>query len=91
MLYIDQPLTTGLSYTSLGNGTFNPMTEEFVEVKTGDEVPPANLTTHHATINNRVNDTLTLTTKAAARTFWRFAQVWFNEYVRTICRHLISC
>jgi carboxypeptidase D len=79
MLYLDQPLGVGFSYTSLANGTWDTLTETFTELKDDEDLPELSVTLRQATLNNRLEETLTLTTRAAARTLWRFAQVWFNE------------
>lgn len=84
MLYIDQPLGSGFSYTTLTNGTYNLANKTFTELEDGDDLPELSLTLRQATINSHLNDTLTNTTMSCARTLWRFAQVFFNEYVPSL-------
>ncbi|KAJ4199980.1 hypothetical protein NW767_007960 [Fusarium falciforme] len=79
MLYIEQPLGTGFSYTKIENGTYDTLTGEFTPVVDGEALPELNVTNLHATLQAAgIGDTMN-TTKTAARTLWRFAQVWFNE------------
>lgn len=80
MLYIDQPLGTGFSYTHIKNGTLDLVTRNFTE---GDNVESdLGLTFLPATIQPDATDITTVanTTASAARSLWRFAQVWFNEF-----------
>lgn len=88
MLFIDQPLGVGFSYTSLANGTYDILTEKFTPVEDEDDLPPLNVTFRQATLNNKLNETMTYTSMAAARTLWRFAQVFFNEFVVSPLSHL---
>lgn len=95
MLYVDQPLGTGFSYTTLRNGTFNLIDKTFTVITDG-KVSASNLTHMPATLDElaeavqvdeekgtlsptKYNNIATNTTMTAARTFWRFSQVWFNE------------
>jgi hypothetical protein len=80
MLYIDQPLGTGFSYTHIKNGTLDLVTRNFTE---GDNIESElGLTFLPATIQPDATDITTVanTTASAARSLWRFAQVWFNEF-----------
>lgn len=88
MLYVDQPIGTGFSYVSLLNGSMNMITQTFVaeDSESGEGGPELNLTTVAATLDQGwqqedvVNQALLpRTTLGAARTMWKFAQVWFNE------------
>lgn len=80
MLYIDQPVGTGFSYTNLANGTLDLVTREFVPATGDDDLPnPANLTLLPATIQPSGISNAPNTTKSAARALWSFSQVWFNE------------
>ncbi|KAM5346204.1 hypothetical protein ACJ41O_009209 [Fusarium nematophilum] len=80
MLYIDQPLGTGFSYTVLANGSFNALTETFTPVDSEADLPEFNVTTLQATMQVGGPKDFTNSTKSAARSLWRFAQVWFNEF-----------
>jgi hypothetical protein len=79
MLYIDQPLSVGFSYTTLLNGTLDILSGNFTPVASEADLPELSLTTVQATLQEPDTTILANTTKTAARTFWRFAQVWFNE------------
>lgn len=78
MLYIDQPAGTGFSFVDTANGTFNHLTQEFAP---DQEVQQLNIFTEVPATLDRNPTTVTSSAMAAARTLWRFAQVWFNEYV----------
>ncbi|VUC25523.1 unnamed protein product [Clonostachys rosea] len=80
MLYVDQPFGVGYSYTTALNGTLNTLDQTFSPVSTDAELPQLNLTTIPGTLHAGGPETVTNTTMSAARTFWRFAQVWFNEF-----------
>lgn len=90
MLYIDNPIGTGFSYVTLANGTLNTMNNTFLpaiadentmqSVTDVDDLPEVNMTMIPATLpvvtqQNTVNSSM-----AAAKMFWKFAQVWFNEF-----------
>ncbi|RTE82993.1 hypothetical protein BHE90_002455 [Fusarium euwallaceae] len=80
MLYIEQPLGTGFSYTKIENGTYDTVTGEFTPVVDEEALPELNITNIKATLQTAgIGETMN-TTKTAARTLWRFAQVWFNEF-----------
>ncbi|EEU39939.1 uncharacterized protein NECHADRAFT_39178 [Fusarium vanettenii 77-13-4] len=79
MLYVDQPIGTGFSYAKLANGTLEVLSHTFTPSEDG-EVPEVNVTTFQATLDVRLPETVPKTTMSAARTFWAFAQVWFNEF-----------
>ncbi|KAM0425682.1 hypothetical protein ACHAPT_008929 [Fusarium lateritium] len=80
MLYIEQPLGTGFSYTTIENGTYDTMTGKLTPAADEKALPELNLTNLQATLQVAgIGDTMN-TTKTAARTLWRFAQVWFNEF-----------
>ncbi|KAK0649965.1 Alpha/Beta hydrolase protein [Cercophora newfieldiana] len=81
MLYIDQPVTTGFSYTTLVNTVLdylNPEAFTFVEDIT--TFKQTNLTTVPATVSAPTPAFAANTTSQAARTMWHFAQVWFQEF-----------
>lgn len=78
MLYVDQPIGTGFSYAKLANGTLDVLSHTFTPSEDG-QVPEVNATTFQATLDVRLPETVPKTTMSAARTFWAFAQVWFNE------------
>lgn len=80
MLYIDQPITVGYSYTSLVNGIrsfLNTGTESFLPVQNLSSFTQTNVTVAPATLPfpDTVNNTA-----QAAHTLWHFAQVWFQDF-----------
>jgi len=82
MLYIDQPITTGFSYTSLMNGIvdFLDPTRAIKPVEDTAAFKQTNLTTVGATVSMPDPSLAVSTTMQAARTMWHFAQVWFQEF-----------
>jgi hypothetical protein len=81
MLYIDQPIGVGFSYYSntLANGTFDTMTGTFTAYEDEEEERDINWATMNATMSTVGPESVTNTTAAAARTLWRFVQVFFTE------------
>ncbi|KAK3331190.1 Alpha/Beta hydrolase protein [Apodospora peruviana] len=82
MLYIDQPVTTGFSYTSIVNGIMDLLSPsyDFIPLEDGSKFEQTNITTVGATISPRDPSMTVNTTMQAARTMWHFAQVWFQEF-----------
>ena len=89
MLYIDQPIGTGFSYVDLANGTLDTLDGTFTVLEDGQDLPELNVTMRQATLNraNSLDEsdekamaTVPLTTSSAARTLWKFVQVWFQEF-----------
>lgn len=83
MLYVDQPVGTSFSYSSLKNGTLNvlhPQSPLFTEFDGKGQMPETNVTNMAATLDPRPLETTQNTTQQAARTMWQFAQIWFQEY-----------
>ncbi|KAJ9628173.1 hypothetical protein H2204_009433 [Knufia peltigerae] len=81
MLYIDQPTQTGLSYSSLVNGTYdlaslNVTPENF----TAASRPVVNGTFGYGTYSDQDPSTTANTTVAAGRALWRFAEHWFSSF-----------
>lgn len=85
MLYIDQPVGTGFSYSVRQNGTLNLLEQDqlggpvFTPLEQGQELPTTNATFLAATLDSRSLETTQNTTVQAARTLWQFAQIWFQE------------
>ncbi|KAK3339794.1 Alpha/Beta hydrolase protein [Lasiosphaeria hispida] len=82
MLYIDQPVSTGFSYSTLANGIIDLLTplSEFTPVEDPAKFAQTNVTTIGATISLPDPSQAVLTTMQAARTMWHFAQLWFQEF-----------
>lgn len=79
MLYIDQPVGVGYSYTSITNGTVDLMSGAFSPLSNPEEVPELNLTTVQASISTPDPARVVNNTETAAKMTWQFAQVWFQE------------
>lgn len=79
LLFVDQPAGTGFSFVDMANGTFDHITQQFTPSEEEGQNISLNLTFVPATLPSPDPVTLTNSTMAAARTLWRFAQVWFNE------------
>jgi hypothetical protein len=80
MLYIDQPVGTSFSYSTIQNGTLNVLTPDpplFTPLQ--NTTPQTNATLMAAALDPRPLSTTQNTTQQASRTIWQFAQVWFQE------------
>lgn len=88
MLYIDQPVSTGYSFTERTNATFdalflgNPVTETGITpiAAYGGTVPAENTTFLHGVFSEQNPNKTVNSTLAAAKTLWRFSQVWFPHF-----------
>ncbi|MBE3041385.1 hypothetical protein IMZ48_02135 [Candidatus Bathyarchaeota archaeon] len=79
MLYIDQPVGVGYSYTTVTNGVVDLLTEQFTPLAEDEEAPELNLTTVQASISTPDPAFVLNNTETAAKMMWQFAQVWFQE------------
>ncbi|KAI0192839.1 alpha/beta-hydrolase [Astrocystis sublimbata] len=80
MLYLDQPVGTGVSYVQRRNGTLNVLTNEFTPAAHNGTMPETSAETLQGILDPRPLETTPSTTLQAARTMWQFAQVWFQEF-----------
>ncbi|KAK4159534.1 Alpha/Beta hydrolase protein [Cladorrhinum sp. PSN259] len=80
MLYVDQPVMAGFSYSTMVNGIMNLISPDIVPVDTPDQFTQTNSTTVPATISLPDPSAGLNTTAQAARAMWHFAQVWFQEF-----------
>lgn len=93
MLYIDQPFGVGYSHasmangTGLANGTLNAVDFEFTPAENETVLEELSLPFLQATVDTGELSTATNTSMSSARTLWRFAQVWFNEFVQHVPPH----
>ena len=78
MLYIDQPVQTGFSYTDKQDGLLDLITQEFTPVTDASKLV-ANLTTLPATLSSQKQTETANTTTHVVQSMWRFAQAWFQE------------
>ncbi|KAK4965231.1 hypothetical protein LTR28_003502, partial [Elasticomyces elasticus] len=82
MLYIDQPVQTGLSYDTLTNGTVD-ITDSAASVTVADfsaGVPTQNNTFLVGAFPSQDTNSTANGTANAARAIWHFAQVWFQTF-----------
>lgn len=87
MLYVDQPVGTGFSYTSLFNSTKDLL---FLGNSAGtgitpfesyvDSVPAENTTFLYGTFPSQDATRTPSTSVAAANALWHFSQVWFTSF-----------
>lgn len=88
MLYIDQPVSTGYSFTEKIQSTLNllflgdPITETGITPLTayGGSVPAENTTFLHGTFSEQNPEKTVNSTLSSAKTLWHFSQVWFAEF-----------
>lgn len=88
MLYIDQPVSTGFSYTKLVNSTLDmlflgqPVTETGIAPfkAYGGSIPAQNATFKYGTFSEQNPQKTVNSTLAAAKTLWHFGQAWFSEF-----------
>ena len=88
MLYIDQPVSTGYSYTELVKGTLDllflgsPITSTgitpFDDYK--GSIPEQNATFIYGTFSEQNPQKTANSTLTAAKTLWHFAQAWFSDF-----------
>ncbi|KAI1624849.1 Alpha/Beta hydrolase protein [Exophiala viscosa] len=83
MLYIDQPVSTGFSYSTLVNGTVDEPVLPY-EVTTYNNSALSSLKTNSTVLAGTFASQNPLsapnTTMAAARIAWHFMQVWMTEF-----------
>ncbi|KIX07449.1 uncharacterized protein Z518_02102 [Rhinocladiella mackenziei CBS 650.93] len=76
MLYIDQPIEVGFSYSSLINGTYNTTSL----LVTPDNANSTSLPPGYGTFSDQAASTTANTTVASARGLWVFAEHWFSSF-----------
>lgn len=88
MLYVDQPLTTGFSYSEAIESTLNLLWDGSdgalspivpLEAYNGS-VPAENSTLLHGTLPDQNPAHTANSSTIAARTLWHFSQLWFAEF-----------
>ena len=79
MLYVDQPVMAGFSYSTIVNGIMDLIQNGIVPVDSPDQFTQTNSTTVPATISLPDPSATLNTTAQVARAMWHFAQVWFQE------------
>ncbi|OAX82780.1 hypothetical protein ACJ72_02868 [Emergomyces africanus] len=80
MLYIDQPVQTGFSYDALVNVTTDFFSGDITIIDASNSVPVQNGTFRVGTYPSQNPHNTVNNTSNAARSFWHFAQAWFQEF-----------
>lgn len=88
MLYIDQPVSTGFSYTTKVKSTLDMLFLGDPITATGitpfeaynDTIPPQNTTSRYGTFSEQNPNKTANSTLTAAKTLWHFSQVWFSSF-----------
>ncbi|KAF2101322.1 putative carboxypeptidase S1 [Rhizodiscina lignyota] len=81
MLYIDQPISAGYSYSNLVNITYNLLTETQTPTDFSKGIPfTPNITVFPGTVSNPDLAFTANNSNIAAKAMWHFAQVWFEEF-----------
>jgi carboxypeptidase C (cathepsin A) len=80
MLYIDQPVQSGFSYTSLVNGSYDLQTGLVTPILAGSTPPQANETIAIGTFPSQDPFMTTNTTVSASRAVWHFAEHFFSSF-----------
>jgi len=79
MVYVDQPVGVGFSYSTLVEGLVDLMTLAFSPLDGSGAEPETNVTTGRATVSSPEFSPNVNTTETAAKVMWKFSQVWFQE------------
>lgn len=80
MLFLDQPVQTGLSYDSLSNVTVSVKGSPQVADFTNGTIPEQNTTFYVGTLPSQNANFTTQGSMNSARAMWHFAQIWFQEF-----------
>ena len=87
MLYIDQPVSTGYSYTKAVKSTLDllfiglpPETGITPFSAYNGSVPPENTTLQYGMMSEQSAKKTVNTTLSAAKTVWHFSQAWFSSF-----------
>ena len=83
MLYIDQPVQTGFSYSSLINGTIDLNTGDVTSDDKSAEHPVSDSTVEAGTFTNQDPSRTTNNSISSAKALWHFAENWFTQYVNS--------
>jgi hypothetical protein len=81
MLYIDQPVGAGFSYTSLVNGTHDAIDGKITLLSDyeGGEIPARNATFGQGTYTDPNPWLTTNTSISTAQALWHFAEHWITQ------------
>lgn len=80
MLYLDQPVSVGLSYNTLQNITQDIVSGKVTPLKDDDPIPQQNSTYLVGTWSSMDPTTTSFGSTAAAAAAWHFLQTWTQEF-----------
>lgn len=81
MLYIDQPVGAGFSYSEIYESTYDLLSNAITPFSAyGEDVPKQNTTLLYGNFPSQEPSRTANTTEGAARTLWYFAQAWFSDF-----------
>jgi len=81
VLYIDQPVGAGFSYTSLVNGTYDLFKSTITPLKAyNGTVPESNLIVSQGTFSDPTTWAVTNTSISTAKALWHFAEHWLTQF-----------
>ncbi|KUI74065.1 hypothetical protein VM1G_09709 [Cytospora mali] len=80
MLYVDMPVQTGYSYTSILNGAFDTISKEFIPLNSTNQTVEATQETFIATMSDQSQSRTANTSIQVAQQMWQISQVWFQEF-----------
>ncbi|KAK5064578.1 hypothetical protein LTR84_000411 [Exophiala bonariae] len=81
VLYIDQPVGAGFSYTSLVNATYNITSNEIVPLtEYNGRIPESNLILGQGTYTDPTIFATTNTSVSSAKAVWHFAEHWLTQF-----------
>lgn len=81
MLYIDQPVGAGFSYSTLQNVTYSQVDGSLVPTDFSHGIPyEPNITVFPGTVTNQNIAFQPNNSVTAAKAMWHFAQVWLEEF-----------
>lgn len=80
VLYIDQPVSAGFSYTSLVNGTYDIATQDVMPLDAyNGSVPESNIALGQGTYSDPTVWKTTNTSAKSAKALWHFAEHWLTQ------------
>jgi hypothetical protein len=81
MLYIDQPVGAGFSYSTLVNVTYSQLTNAVIPTNFSGAIPfTPNNTVFPGTVSNPDLAFTANNSDIAAKEMWSFAQAWFDTF-----------
>lgn len=81
VLYVDQPVGAGFSYTTRENVTYSQLDGSLVPTDFSNGIPyTPNITVFPGTVSNQSPQFQSNNSNIAAKVMWHFAQVWFDEF-----------